>query len=36
MLLLGRESNSFPIRAALRRIGEAIAAIEPPTSESSL
>jgi AcrR family transcriptional regulator len=35
MLLLSRESNTFPIRAALRRIGEAIAAVESTTSESS-
>lgn len=33
MLLLGRESNSFPIRAALRRIGDAIAVIESTASD---
>ncbi len=33
MILLGRESDTIPIRGALRRIGDAIAAIEPPVSK---
>jgi AcrR family transcriptional regulator len=35
MLLLGRENDAFPMRAALRRIGDAIVAIEPAQSKSS-
>ena len=34
MLLLGRENDALPIRAALRRVGEAIAHIEPAALEA--
>ena len=34
MLLLERDGDAFPIRAALHRIGEAIVAVEPSASES--
>jgi AcrR family transcriptional regulator len=35
MLLLGRETDTLPIRAALRRVGEAIALIENPPPEAT-
>ena len=35
MILLGREDHGIPIRSALRRIGEAIAATESPETKPS-